>query len=80
MVNVPLRGLQLVLAVTEYDTLPLPVPLVAEVIDIQVALLLALQAQVLLLAVKLTVAAPPAAVGEALAGERVNVQAAAAPA
>ena len=77
MVNVPLRGLQLVLAATEYDTLPLPVPLVAEVIKIQVAPLLALQAQVLLLAVKLTVAAPPAAVGEALVGERVNVQAAA---
>ena len=48
------------LAITEKATLPLPVPLVPEVIPIQLSLLLAVQGQ-LLPAVTVTFPLPPAA-------------------
>ena len=45
MVSVPLRALLLVLAATEYATVPLLLPDAPEVTVIQLALLMAVQAQ-----------------------------------
>ena len=66
MVNVPERAVVLVLAATEYDTVPVPVPLLEVVI--QEGLLDAVQVQPVP-AVTLTLPLPAAEVVEALAGE-----------
>jgi len=68
IVSVPVRELVSVLAVTENAVVPLPVPLAPAVIVIQVALLVAVQAQPLLVAT-LELPLPPQDGNEAPAGE-----------
>jgi hypothetical protein len=68
MVIVPVRELVVVLAATEYETVPLPLPLVPAVTLIQLTPLEAVQLQ-LTPAVTPTLPVPPADVNAALPGE-----------
>jgi len=77
MVRVPVREVVLLLAVTEYPTLPLPDPLPPELTVIQPALLVAVQVQPEG-ALTLTEPEPAAAPKELLVGEIEYVQACAA--
>jgi hypothetical protein len=66
-VSVPVRLLVFVFAATEYPTVPLPLPLLPEVIVIQAALLAAVQVQPVG-AVTVTLPVPPLACTDALVG------------
>ena len=66
----PVRDEVTVFVATEYPTVPLPLPLAPLVIVSQLALLVAVQPQPLVV-VTPTVAAPPLAVGVALVGDTV---------
>ena len=72
IVSVPVRALVVGFAVTLYVTVPLPLPLLPALIEIQDALLLAVQAQPVV-AVTVTVPLPPAAVAFAEGEEIVGI-------
>ena len=73
-VNVPLRGLVLVLAEIEKPTVPLPVPVPPVTVIQDPALLTVLQAQPVVV-VTVTLPEPPAAASVWLAGEIEKAQA-----
>src|SRR5579872_4556102 len=73
MVSVPVRLLTEVFATAEYATLPLPVPVAPEVIEIQDALLVAVQVASIAFAVTVTEPVPPFAATLADGGARVKL-------
>ena len=74
MINVPLRGLVLVLAATEKLTVPLPVPVPPVTVIQDAALLTVLQVPQAPVVVTVTLPVPPAAVIVWLAGEIEKAQ------
>ena len=78
IVSVPVRLLEPVFAATEYSTVPLPLPLLPDVIVIQLTLLAAVQVQPVP-AVTATLPVAAVAVRDRLAGATVYVQPATSP-